>query len=287
MPTPSEDDPPFLRAGIASAPLIADPKTWINRRVETIEILSHEETRRRVSIDFTLSEEQVEALKTDQGIVVPISVLTKEARRNFDLRDESGRAVPVLGKDQNGEMAHIALLSAAYDALPEQPSPDLFDVVAADLRRVVFAPPSQAEDAVAYMIDSADAGDRWRAAIVGDPTCQSLLDALWVNYVLYAVLAPGGANRRVLKYSYGETFQFARDAQSRTDRFSPREVARRVWRPDRESFVIECFGAWRARSFHAEIAIPEELRFELAVLCDFSVGERVSEYDENVDRAAL
>ena len=32
--------------------------------------------------------------------MVPISVLTKEARRNFDLRDESGAAVPVLGKDR-------------------------------------------------------------------------------------------------------------------------------------------------------------------------------------------
>jgi len=39
--------PPLLAAGIACTRLIADPAGWINRRVETIELLSHEETRRR------------------------------------------------------------------------------------------------------------------------------------------------------------------------------------------------------------------------------------------------
>jgi hypothetical protein len=32
---------PILEAGIAAAPLIARPATWINRRVETIRLLSH------------------------------------------------------------------------------------------------------------------------------------------------------------------------------------------------------------------------------------------------------
>jgi hypothetical protein len=68
--------------------------------VETIELLSHEETRRRVSIDFSLTDQQLAELNIGEGIAVPISVLTKEARRNFDLRDESGRAVPVLGRSR-------------------------------------------------------------------------------------------------------------------------------------------------------------------------------------------
>jgi hypothetical protein len=44
------DLPPLLTTGIACTRLIADPAAWINRRVETIELLSREETRRRVSI---------------------------------------------------------------------------------------------------------------------------------------------------------------------------------------------------------------------------------------------
>jgi hypothetical protein len=287
VPIPSDDDPPLLRAGFAATSLVADPKSWINRRVETIEMLSHEETRRRVSVDFTLTDEQLRDLEVDDGIVVPISVLTKEPRRNFDLRDESGRSVPVLGKHQNGRLAHIVLLGAAYDALPEEPSDEVFEILAADLRQVVISPPSEAENALSFLIGSAESGDRWRAAITADEACQSLLAALWSNYVLFAVLPKGGANRRVLKYSYGEGFRFTTDEQGIQDRLGLRQLASRAWRPERKSFLIECPGAWRAASFHAEIAIPEELRFDVVVLWDFESDEPLSEYDINVDRAAL
>ena len=77
-----------ITAGIAAAELIADPARWTNRRVETIELLSQEETRRRVSIDFTLSKAKAQERRffaSEDGVVVPISVLTKEARRNLDL----------------------------------------------------------------------------------------------------------------------------------------------------------------------------------------------------------
>src|SRR4051812_47008694 len=113
--------PPEVRAGVACAGLLADPSVWIRRRVETIDMLAQEETHRQVSIDFALSPEAYEALEIDDGVVVPISVLSKERRRNFSLRDEGGRAVPVLGKQQNGDLAQFALLSAAYDALAQEP----------------------------------------------------------------------------------------------------------------------------------------------------------------------
>jgi hypothetical protein len=279
--------PPLLTAGITCTQLIADPAEWINRRVETIELLSHEETRRRVSIDFSLSDQQLDDLSIGEGIAVPISVLTKEARRNFDLRDESGRAVPVLGKQQNGELAHIALMNGAVNALPADLTPEVFELLAADLRQIVFAPPAAAADALGVFIGSAEAGDRWRAAIWEDDTCRSLLTALWTNYALFAVLAPGGPNRRILKYSYGEDFDLGRASEELRERLAPRELARRAWRPDRRRFIIECPGAWRASSFHVEIAVPEELRFDTAVLYDFAAEDHVSDVDRNVNRASL
>jgi hypothetical protein len=288
MPEDVESElPPLLTAGVACTRLIADPAGWINRRVETIELLSREETRRRVSTDFTLSDEQLAELDIGEGIAVPISVLTKEARRNFDLRDESGRAVPVLGKQQNGDLAHIAVMNGAVNALPDDVTPEVFELLAADLRQVVFAPPTAAADALGVFIGSADAGDRWRAAIWEDDTCRSLLTALWSNYALFAVLPRGGSNRRILKYSYGEDFDFGRASEGIRARLAPRALARRAWRPDRRRFIIECPGAWRATSFHVEIAVPEELRFDLAVLYDFVVDEQISDVDNNVNRASL
>lgn len=288
MPDEAEPElPPFLTAGMACTRLIADPTEWINRRVETIELLSHEETRRRVSIDFSLTNDQLEDLSIGEGIAVPISVLTKEARRNFDLRDESGRAIPVLGKHQNGELAHIAVMNGAVNALPDELRPEVFQMLAADLRQVVFAPPAAAADALGVFVGSAEAGDRWRTAIWEDDTCRALLAALWRNYALVAVLAPGGPNRRILKYSYGEDFDLTVEREGIAERLAPRERVGRAWWPDRRRFIIECPGAWRAASFHVEIAVPEELRFETAVLYDFVADEQVSAADSNVNRASL
>lgn len=287
MSTPDQDESPLLRAGFACTSLIADPKRWINRRVETVEMLSHEETRRRVSIDFTLTDDELESLTVGDGVVVPISVLTKERRRNFDLRDEGGRAVSVLGKEQNGNLAHVALLGAAFDALPGRPSEDLLEVIAADLGLIVTAPPDEAADALGSLFGSAGRGDRWRQAIVEDDTCQSLLDALWANYVLFAVLPKGGPNRRILKYGYGEGFSFTTDHARGREAIRPARLARGLWKPDRREFIVECPGAWRAASFHAEIAIPEELRVELAVLWDFHTEGPIGDLDRNVDRASL
>ncbi len=286
-PDPAID--PIVLAGIGSTPLIADPSSWINRRVETVELLASEETRRRVSIDFTLDPAQQDALTITDGVVVPISVLTKEPRRNFDLRDESGKSVPVLGKAQNADLAHFAVLSAVWDALPTVPSDDLLQSLAADLEQIVASPASTAEDALSFFIGSAERGDPTRKAIMNDATCATLLSTLWQHYVLYAVLAPGGPNRRVLKYSYGEAFEFERVRARLRDRVRPRELRRRALRPDRLAFAVECPGAWRARSFHLEVAIPEELRCEQAYLVDATCADAkpLGQPDLNADRVSL
>jgi len=244
-PVPSE-----VVAAMACTDLIAYPHRWINRRVETVELLSYEETRRRVSVDYTLDAETQKSLTLPDGVVVPITALTKEARRNFDLRDEGGRSVPVLGKNQNGSLAHVALMNAALNALDETPSQDAFEMLAADLRRVVFDPPTDAADALAYLVGGADAGDPLRKAIWDDDTCQRLLTTLWQNYVLFAVLPPGGANRRVLKYGYGDDFTLETETMRWRDRLHPGELLYKTTSPDRRRFLIQTPGASRAASFH-------------------------------------
>lgn len=272
-----------VAAGIAAAPLIADPQAWINRRVETIELLSHEETRRKVSVDFTLSKEQVADLRTPHGVVVPISVLTKEARRNFDLRDEGGRAVPVLGRWDNGSLAHTALLATAVDVLPDADD-EALGAISRHLDELVHAS-AAAADEVREEIAARAGDDPLYAALWQDVTCRSLMETLSANYVLFAVLPEDGARRRVLKYSYGEYF----DATERVGRlpFSPGELADRFMYPDRRPFLIGCPAAGRARSFHVEVSIPEELRVRTAFLVDQQAPELVSAVDENVDRASL
>ncbi|HKG02916.1 MAG TPA: hypothetical protein VKB03_07030 [Conexibacter sp.] len=278
------DHTQLIDAGIAAAPLIADPKSWINRRVETIELLSHEEVRRQVSVDFTLTDAQLEQLRTSEGVVVPLTVLVKERRRAFSLRDESGAAIPVLGRRQNGDLALAALLHAASNAVGV-PTADL-ESVAAELRAIVFDPPAAARDAFEHFLGNAVHDDSTWSSIAADPVCRSLLDALWPNYVLFAVLVPGGPNRRILKYDYTEDVGRPGSASWR-ERLDPASAVYRFWYPDRRHFLIRSSAAWRASSFHAEIVIPEDLRFGYAALHDADTDEPVSSIEFDVDRASL
>lgn len=274
---------------MASVPLVSEPQSWINRRVEAVELLSHEETRRRVSIDFTLPSNASE-LEVSGGIAVPISLLTKEARRNFDMRNEAGRSIPVLGKEENGQLAHVVVLSAALDALRAAGVSDqgkVLEVLSPELREIVCAPPERAHEALAFFVGSAEGGHEPREAIWLDRTARQLLTALADQYILYALVQTTEPPRRILKYSYGEDFDLTPERETWRERFSPREVWRRVSRPDRARFFIDCPGAPRASSFHAEIAIPEELRIDRAELADFSTMQPASEVVSDVDRASL
>ena len=286
-------DPDFLAAGTACADLVAYPKRWINRRVETVEMLSQEETRRRVSVDFTLTAAQQRALETRHGVVVPISVLGKQPLRHFDLVDEQPATMPLLNRADNGELALIALLSAARDAIGDAAAPDDVETLTAALRQIVFEDALLAREALGALVGAARAGDAMAAALVGDERCWSLLRTLASDYVLFAALAPGGPPRRVLKYSYGEDFPLDPRWESGRDKYAAGEIWWRMRHPDRAWFVIDCQGAWRSRSFHMEIAIPEELRIakaDLVVFPEAGEGATVAPLgrsDHQVNRAAL
>jgi len=279
-------DPQTLDAGIAAAPLIADPKSWINRRVETVELLSREETRRRVSVDFTLSDKQLAALSTPDGVVVPISVLAKERLRGFDLRDEGGAAVPILGRAQNGELCLTALVAAASAALGPDVSTDELVRIAAELRRIVFEPAHIAELLRADFAQQATEEGTNHAVVDRDATCRAILDTVWGNAVLFAVISADERNRRILKYTYGDDVGLRAPAARRPRRAAD-ELVYRLRYPDRHWFVVDCPGAGRAQSFHAEIVIPEELRFDFAMLCEPGSHRPLSAPEPGGVRAAL
>lgn len=284
-------DPSFIEAGFTCAKLIADPKSWINRRVETVEMLTQEETRRRVSVDFTLSAQQRAALTTRHGEVVPISVLSKQPLRNFDLRDEQQASLPILNRADNGALGLTALLSAALDAIPTAAADErAVELLTAELQEIVCGDEQPALEVLSALVGAAEAGDPVRAPIWQDSTCRTLLRTLASDYVLFAALPAGGPDRRVLKYSYGEDFPLDPPWKRRLDRYAPAEIWWRLRKPDRTWFLIDCPAAWRAASFHMEIAIPEELRVsyaELGRFCGDDAPEPLGVSDELANRSAL
>lgn len=256
--------------------LLLAEETWIHRRVETIDMLSTQFLRRSISVDFTLPEgaRSTLALPTIKQSLVPISTLAKRPLRNFDLRDETGKAVPVLGRDHNGPLAHSVLLAVVGRALSDaglgRPSRRLID----DLQRIAVGDVAEADRTIRRIVELADTGqDSESRVILNDDATLFLLADLADNYVLVALCDDVEA-RRILKFSYEEPLETSK----------PNIVERLGWQP--QLVELDAPGASRAASYHAEIVVPEELRFEACFLYDKESDEVYAE-DNEADRAAL
>ena len=101
------------RAGeiaVGFAALLTRQAAWRHRRVETITVLSPEQVRRRVSVDFTVPVEHREDVQlSDAQWVVPLALLAKRALVHFDLRMEDETAVPLLRSDEAQAVARELL----------------------------------------------------------------------------------------------------------------------------------------------------------------------------------
>jgi hypothetical protein len=258
--------------------MLLTEERWVHRRVETIDLLSTELVRRTTSVDFTVPA-PLRPLLVVAGSqpVVPIATLSKSPLRNFDLRDEGGRAIPVLGRDQNGDVAHNALLAAAESAVKRAGRGPLAARTIADLRAVAIGDPDEAEATASAMVRAGDEGDEEMKVLFADDRTVFLLSVLAYNYVLLAALADLGV-RRVLKFGYDEPLE---DSRALLQRLSQGLGATSL------TFSIDVPGAGRATSYHAEIVIPEELRIEEAVLYDLDDLSVYGSPDVNADRGAL
>ena len=96
---------------------------------------------------------------TRHGQIVPISVLGKRPLRHFDLRAEDLAALPILNRADNGELALLALLSAALEAAGE-PSAEELAALIAELRQIVAGDEDTASGALEQLVEAARAGDR-------------------------------------------------------------------------------------------------------------------------------
>lgn len=263
------------RAGEQIFALLLAEETWVHRRVETIHMLSTQVLRRSVSVDFTIPGGARRSLRVGESTqnLVPLATLAKRPLRNFDLRDESGGSVPVLGRDHNGPLAHSVLVKVVNRPLRQVGREAPSDELIADLEQVVFGSPEEADRVIASMRRAEKEGDQERQAILADDATVFLLADLADNYLLVG-LCDDVSRRRVLKFSYEEAFETAK----------PDVLERLGWRP--LLVGLDAPGASRGASYHAEVVIPEELRLEASFLYDDETGRTFAD-DGNADRAAL
>jgi hypothetical protein len=236
-----------IAAGFAA--LLTRQAAWRHRRVETITVLSHEQVRRAVSVDFTVPAEHRDDVRlSEREWVVPLALLAKRPLVNFDLRAEDESSVPLLRAEETQAIAR-ELLYVMLEIDREEAADDPF---AGELiERLLAAGP---EDVSAELAEL-------DARHGGVPGFAALADRLSRGFLLCAVLGDV-SRRRVIKFAYDEPLA----------------------RPARYAHFYDAPGCTEAASYHAEVAVPDELRARTTRLVDNVTGSVLAEGPRDADR---
>ncbi|MEH3054978.1 MAG: hypothetical protein PGN13_13410, partial [Patulibacter minatonensis] len=250
---------------------LLDETTWLERRVETVELLSSDLVRRRVSIDASFAAADLRRMCVDGVHYVPIATLRKAPLRNFDLLAAGGASIPAITKSDHALIATAALVEQAtlvLGAAGSSPSAPLL----ADLHVVASGTTDEAAERLGRLRMFAEHGEHESATLIADDDMYYLLQRLADTYLLIGIVADP-PSRLVIKMRYVEPL-FANPSLPQRLGLAPVLV------------VIDVPGAAGGASFHAEVVIPDEVRIQAAFLFDETTDEVLS-IDEHADRGSL
>jgi hypothetical protein len=245
----------------AANQLLRHPAAWRHRRVETLTMLSHEQVRRHVSVDFTVPHDRREGLQlSDAGeYAVPLAFVAKRPLVHFDLRNEESHAIPLLTAEQNTLIARELLYQQLETDLAAQDADEAKQDAVTDAAGSVI-------EATLGDLDTTGAVERLERAHELEPLTdfRTLVDALTRNFLLWAVVR-GLERRRIFKFAYDEPF---------------------AQRPGL-AYVYDAPGCAEAWSYHVEVEVPVDLKARTTRLHDAATGEVLVTGAVNADRPAL
>jgi hypothetical protein len=245
----------------AADQLLRRQAAWRHRRVETLTMLSHEQVRRHVSVDFTVPVELRERLRlSDAGeYAVPLAFLAKRPLVHFDLRNEEGHSIPLLTAEQNSLIGRELLEQALEGDLAAQDTDEA-------THAAVTPEAGELIEAVLGDGDVTGAVERLERRHGLEPLFdfRDLTEILARSFVLWAVVR-GLERRRVFKFAYDEPFSL---------------------RPGL-AYVYDAPGCTEAWSYHLEVAVPSDLRARSTRLWDAASGAVLVTGEVDADRPAL
>lgn len=301
----SQPDP----AGAVVLHLLDTWHFWVKRRVESITFPDIDTVERKVSIDFELPARVLQAAaNTDPhttratsrvtpgsyvGIrerplpicVIPLTLLRKQGLTQFSLRDEGGAALPLLTRDQNGEIALATMLELAAGLRDEPPGrTDLPETIApelvTELRKIATGAPKKAMevwrdlDRIKDSDNSPHCGD-WRTLLVHDKRFMALALDFARNFLVLTPVPVEPGRRRIIKLSYEQHAPGASGKATRADLDEPSadsaDAARRRrgtggrrlsshvgWQALIRTIDIPAVG--QGRCYHLEVEAPDTLQ---------------------------
>jgi len=268
--------------GLVTLQLLDTWRVWVKRRVEAVTFPDIATQARHISVDFELPPAVLAAVAralghgsqadTEEGaedvadvwgpagpgayVLVPLTVLRKQGLTRFSLRDESGRALPLLTRDQTGAVATAVLVmfaeglcnaEAEADALPQELRAELFDIAT--------LPPTDSER-IWEMLDRPKPGDsdectRWRKVLTEDERFMGMALDLARNFLLLTRVRAEPGRRRIIKIAY-EHHVLPASAEAGRLRRLRRWVG---WGAHAERIETPAVGL--GRCFHLEVEAPE------------------------------
>jgi hypothetical protein len=244
--------------GDAAYELLFNQPGWRHRRVETLTMLSHEQVRRHVSVDFTVPTKLREDLRLSDAdeFAVPLAFLAKRPLVHFDLRNEESHSIPLLTAEQNTLIGRELLYRTLAADLEKQDADDA----------AVLADAGELVEAMLGDQDVTGAVEQLERRHELEPLrdFRAMTAILARNFVLWAVVRDL-ARRRVFKFAYDERY---------------------TQRPGLD-YVYAAPGCTEAWSYHVEVAVPTDLKARSTRLWDAEGGDVLVTGALDADRPAL
>lgn len=258
------DDPLHARHVRQLYALLLHTEQWAHRRVEQIEFVDEDTIRRQVSIDLTVPV--LAGAQAGEPVLVPLTLLRKRPLAVFDLRDEDGRALPMLTRAQNQRLA-TGVLSLAVEIALGQPAPD---ELVERLAKLTGAPPEAAEAELEGILNHPHLHD------VADRRLRRLAaDLAHANLLLVAL--PAG-QRRIVKFAYQEEIVEGVSGDART------VSAQLGWQATPFTLPVPALGD--TESYHLSVLAPDGLMIARSQLLDLHDGRPLGAAQSAVQRAA-
>ena len=254
-----------------------NPRAWVKRRFERYRLIDRRSMRRRVTLEFELSERIAERSTSGGLTVIPLALLEKRPLRGFELKAENGRKLPSLITAESTHVAHHVLQAAARralnpgshsDAASERATQriknhllqrfgrvelepeivqDLAEIVGNDRKRTRAAR-ERIEDAAGST--SRDAAEDQRRRLHANPEMKVLIADLADGFLLLTPRCVEPHVRCIWEFAYDDAF--------RTDDPYQRALFVRLGlMPVRVKLPTPA--AARAASFHCEVEAPPDL----------------------------
>ena len=244
----------------AGSVLLSQQAGWRHRRVETITVLSHEQVRRQVSVDFTVPEEYRESLRLPghDEHAVPLAFLVKRPLVHFDLRNEEGHSIPLLTADQTRMIGRELLFQTLETDLAAQDVDT--DAVALAAEPLVEAVLADDERQLDDRIDDLESQHDLEPLI----DFRAMAGLLSRFFIVWAVVR-GVDRRRIFKFAHDHRF-----------------AQLPGW-----THAYETPGVTEAWSYHVEVAVPPDLRARTTTLGDSASEAVIAMGERNSDRPAI